>query len=97
MGATVMTALEAKPAFAVNQGRQARASSRGTPTTHRFPPCRFSRMAVKGAMLHLRGMFEAYHAQVEGEDAAEEIDAAAASRAVVEREAANVREGRPAR
>ena len=49
----------------------------------------------KGAALHLRGMFESYHAQVEGEAAAEEVDAAAASRAVVEREAQAARLGLP--
>jgi hypothetical protein len=51
----------------------------------------------KGASLNLRGMFESYHAQVEGEAVEEEREAAAASRAVIEREAAAVREGRPAR
>lgn len=47
--------------------------------------------------MHLRALFEQYHAQVDAEDAAEEHDAIQAQRAVVEREAANVREGRPAR
>jgi hypothetical protein len=40
----------------------------------------------KGAPLYLRGMFEQYHARVDAEDAAEEHDAIAAQRAVVERE-----------
>ena len=45
----------------------------------------------KGAPLYLRGMFEHYHAQVEASDVAEEIDAAQASRAAVEREAERAR------
>lgn len=49
----------------------------------------------KGAALHLRGMFEQYHAQVDAEDAAEEVDAAQASRAAVEREVERVRAGLP--
>jgi hypothetical protein len=48
----------------------------------------------KGATLHLRGAFEQYHGQVEGEAAAEEADAAAASRATVERDAEMRRQGR---
>ena len=51
----------------------------------------------KGATLHLRGMFESYHAQVEGEEAAEEIDADARARESIEVEAARVRAGLPAR
>lgn len=47
--------------------------------------------------MHLRALFEAYHAQVEGEAAAEEHDAVQAQRAVVEREAERVRVGLPAR
>ena len=51
----------------------------------------------KGATLHLRGMFESYHAQVEGEEAAEEHDADARARESIEVEAANRRAGLPAR
>jgi hypothetical protein len=50
-----------------------------------------------GATLHLRGMFESYHAQVEGEDIAAEADAVRAQRDAVDREVENVRQGRPAR
>ena len=51
----------------------------------------------RGPALRLLGMFQAYNEQVEAGDAAEEIDAAAASRAVVEREAEARRLGLPAR
>jgi hypothetical protein len=51
----------------------------------------------KGATLHLRGAFEQYHGQVEGEEAEEAAEAAAASRRAVEREAENRRVGLPAR
>lgn len=51
----------------------------------------------KGPGLHLRGMFETYNQQVEASDIAAETDLAVGSRAATEREAANVRAGRPAR
>jgi hypothetical protein len=51
----------------------------------------------KGAVLHLRGMFEAFNDAVNDDADAEEADAARVSREAVEREAAAVREGRPAR
>jgi hypothetical protein len=50
-----------------------------------------------GAVLHLRGLFEAFNDAINDADDAEEIDAARAMRDEVERQAANVREGRPAR
>jgi hypothetical protein len=45
--------------------------------------------------MHLRALFEAYHAQTEGEAEAAEIDAAAASRERTELEAARTRAGLP--
>jgi hypothetical protein len=51
----------------------------------------------KGATLHLRGAFEQYHGQVEGEAAEEEAEAAAASRRAAEEEAGRVRRGLPVR
>jgi hypothetical protein len=50
-----------------------------------------------GATLRLRGLFEAFSEAIHDADVAEEADAAAASRAAVEREADNVRRGLPAR
>ena len=49
----------------------------------------------KGAPLSLRGMFENFNDQINDADVAEEADAAAASRAAIEREAAAVRLGLP--
>ena len=49
----------------------------------------------KGAVLHLMPLFQSYTEQMEASDAAEEIDAAAASRAIVEREAEAKRLGLP--
>ena len=51
----------------------------------------------QGASLHLRGMFEAYHSQTEGEAAEEEAEAAVASRRAGEDEAERVRWGLPSR
>lgn len=51
----------------------------------------------KGAVLHLMPLFQSYTEQMEASDAAEEHDAVQAQRAVVEREASNVRLGLPAR
>jgi hypothetical protein len=50
-----------------------------------------------GPALRLRGMFEVYDEAADASEAAEEADAARAQRAVVEREAEAVRQGRPAR
>ena len=51
----------------------------------------------KGASLHLRGMFESAFEQADEAEAAEAHDAVQAQRAVIEREAENVRCGLPAR
>ena len=51
----------------------------------------------KGASLHLRGMFESAFEQADEAEAAEAHDAVQAQRAVIEREAENVRRGLPAR
>ena len=51
----------------------------------------------KGAALHLRGMFETFNDQINDAADAAEHDALQAQRAVVEREAAAVRLGLPAR
>ena len=51
----------------------------------------------RGPMLHVRGIFETYDASADAANAAEQADADAVERAHVEREAANVRAGLPAR
>lgn len=51
----------------------------------------------RGPTLHLRALFEEFNAQINDADAAEEHDAAASSRAALEREVALARQGAPPR
>ena len=51
----------------------------------------------RGPTLHLRALFEEFDAQINDADAAEEHDAAASSRAALEREVALARQGAPPR
>ena len=52
---------------------------------------------TRGPPINLLSLFQSYDEQVDAADAAEERDVVRAMRDQVEREAANVREGRPAR
>jgi hypothetical protein len=68
----------------------------GRPMIRSSSPGRCSQTASKQPRACIfRGMFEVYNAQVDAAAAAEEAEADRAARAVIEREAEAVRQGRP--